>query len=131
MRRLFLASLTICLFSVIASAQSFSSMGGIVTDPNGAVVAGATVKLTDTKTGQDQTTTTNDNGVYSFVKIAPGTGYSLTVTAQGFQTFVITDIALGVGTVETHNVTLPWADAARFATVRPVDRPAADGEGAR
>lgn len=117
MRRLFFASLTICLFAVIASAQSFSSMGGIVTDPNGAVVAGATVKLTDTKTGQDQTTTTNDNGVYSFVKISPGTGYSLTVTAQGFQTFVITDIALGVGTVETHNVTLPVGAVSNTVTV--------------
>ena len=98
-----LATLTLCFFAISASAQSTAGVTGIVKDSNGAVIAGADVKLLDTKTGVELTTKTNDQGVYSFPKVAPGTGYKLTFTAPGFQTLVINDVALGVGTVETHN----------------------------
>jgi hypothetical protein len=117
MKRLIFASLTICFLSAIAFGQSVSNVTGVVTDPNGAVVAGATVKLANTKTGFDQSTTTNDQGTYSFVKIAPGAGYSITVTASGFQTYVITDVALGVGATETHNVELPVGAVNNTVTV--------------
>src|ERR1044072_8494925 len=98
-----LATLTLCFFVVSASAQSTAGVTGTVKDSNGAVIAGADVKLTDTKTGAELTTKTNDQGVYSFPKVAPGIGYKLTFTAPGFQTLVINDVALGVGNVETHN----------------------------
>src|ERR1043165_8588659 len=98
-----LATLTLCFFAISASAQSTAGVTGIVKDSNGAVIAGADVKLTDTKTGAELTTKTNDQGVYSFPKVAPGIGYKLTFTAPGFQTLVINDVALGVGNVETHN----------------------------
>jgi hypothetical protein len=98
-----LATLTLCFFVISASAQSTAGVTGTVKDSNGAVIAGADVKLTDTKTGVELTTKTNDQGVYTFAKVAPGTGYKLTFTAPGFQTLVINDVALGVGNVETHN----------------------------
>src|ERR1044072_3866665 len=98
-----LATLTLCFVLVVSSAQSTAGVTGIVKDSNGAVIAGADVKLTDTKTGAELTTKTNDQGVYSFPKVAPGIGYKLTFTAPGFQTLVINDVALGVGKVETHN----------------------------
>jgi hypothetical protein len=98
-----LATLTLSLSAVVALAQSTAGVTGTVKDSNGAVIAGADVKLTDTKTGVELTTKTNDQGVYSFPKVAPGTGYKLTFTASGFQTLVINDVALGVGNVETHN----------------------------
>lgn len=97
-----LATLTLCS-AVAASAQSTAGVTGTVKDVNGAVIAGADVKLTDTKTGAELTTQTNDQGVYTFPKAAPGIGYKLTFTAAGFQTYVINDVALGVGNVETHN----------------------------
>jgi Carboxypeptidase regulatory-like domain len=99
-----LAMLTLCLCAVVsASAQSTAGVTGTVKDSNGAVIAGADVKLTDTKTGAELTTKTNDQGVYTFPKVAPGQGYKLTFTAPGFQTLIINEVALGVGTVETHN----------------------------
>jgi len=98
-----LASLTLCFFAISASAQSTAGVTGTVKDSNGAVIAGADVKLTDTKTGVELTTKSNDQGVYTFPKAAPGTGYKLTFTAPGFQTLVINDVALGVGQMETHN----------------------------
>jgi carboxypeptidase family protein len=98
-----LAALTMSLSAVIGFAQSTAGVTGTVKDSNGAVIAGADVKLTDTKTGVELTTKTNDQGVYNFPKTAPGQGYKLTFTAPGFQTLVINDVALGVGNVETHN----------------------------
>ena len=41
--------------------------------------------------------------MYSFLRVAPGQGYTLTFTNPGFQTFIINEVALGVGNVETHN----------------------------
>ena len=101
-----LATLTLCLSAVAAMAQSTAGVTGTVKDSNGAVVAGADVKLTDTKTGAELNTKTNDQGVYEFQKVAPGTGYKLTFTNPGFQTLVINDVALGVGTTSTHNAEL-------------------------
>jgi hypothetical protein len=98
-----LATLTLCFSAVVASAQSTAGVTGTVKDSNGAVIAGADVKLTDTKTGVELNTKTNDQGVYNFPRVAPGQGYKLTFTASGFQTLVINDVALGVGNVETHN----------------------------
>src|SRR6476620_10732536 len=101
-----LATLALCFFAVSASAQSTAGVTGTVKDSNGAVIAGADVKLTDTKTGAELNTKTNDQGVYNFPKVAQGTGYKLTFTAPGFQTLVINDVALGVGNTETHNAEL-------------------------
>src|SRR5689334_11229640 len=98
-----LATLTLCFFAISASAQSTAGVTGLVKDSNGAVIAGADVKLTDTKTGTELTTKTNDQGVYTFPKVLPGQGYKLTFTAPGFQTLVINDVALGVGNTETQN----------------------------
>jgi hypothetical protein len=105
----FVASLLLLLLSVAVSAQvtsSTSSVTGVVTDPTGAVISGATVTLTDTKTSKELTVTTDEQGVYRFNQVQPGQGYRLTFTGVGFQTLTISDIALGVGNVETHNAQL-------------------------
>ena len=112
-----LALLAVLLLATVGFGQSTSAVTGIVTDPNGAVVGGATVKLTDTKTKQEQTATTSDQGGYSFAKVPPGAGYQLTFTAQGFQTLVISDVALGVGVTETHNAQLVVGSVANTVTV--------------
>src|SRR4030095_11133328 len=117
MGRFILAFAAICLFAAIAFGQNTSGLTGTVTDANGAVVNGAMVKLTDTKTGKEQSTTTNEQGNYSFQKMAPGTGYTLTVTAAGFQTLVKTDLALGVGTTETHNLQMTIGEVSSTVTI--------------
>ena len=104
---LLVMSLFVLLFPITGSAQSSSAVTGVVTDTTGAIVAGATVTLTDTKTSKELTTTTDDQGVYRFTQVAPGQGYKLTFTSPGFQTLVINEVALGVGTTETHNAQLP------------------------
>jgi hypothetical protein len=60
---------------------------GLVTDPSQAVVAGATVTLTNDATGVQTATTTNQIGQYIFDFVLPG-NYTVTVQLAGFRTFV-------------------------------------------
>ena len=57
--------LLICLAVVLCSAQAQfrASIQGVVTDPQGNVVAGTLVTLTNHETGQVLTSTTNENGI--------------------------------------------------------------------
>jgi hypothetical protein len=105
-RQMLLMSLLFLVSSLTGWSQQTSSVTGVVTDSTGAVVRGAEVKLTDTKTSSVQTTKTNEQGVYSFLRVLPGQGYTLTFTAQGFDTAVLSNLALGVGVTETHNAAL-------------------------
>lgn len=71
---------------VLAGAQEFrGSLSGNVTDPNGAALPGATVEIKNVDTNATATATTNGDGGYSFPLLQPGK-YTLTVTAQGFNT---------------------------------------------
>ena len=83
---LLLEFLLLLLTSSMIFGQQVSSVTGVVTDASGASIPGVDVKLTDTQTGFVQSTKTNDLGVYLFVQVKPGSGYSLTFTANGFQT---------------------------------------------
>src|SRR5687767_5667232 len=103
-KRLLIMSLLLVMFPFAVSGQQSSSVTGLVTDTSGAVIRGVDVKLTDTKTATEQSTTTNEQGVYLFVRVAPGSGYRLTFTAQGFETLVVNDVPLGVGITETRSV---------------------------
>jgi hypothetical protein len=68
---------------------------GTVTDPSGAIIAGATVTLTNTGTGISQTTTANAAGQYTFPSVRPGT-YNVKVTMTGFQTAAVPNLAVNV-----------------------------------
>src|SRR6266550_341127 len=99
-------SLFLLLVPVATFAQSTSSVTGIVSDVNGSVIAGAEVKLTNTKTSRELVAKTDDQGSYRFSQVQPAQGYKLTVTSPGFQMLELENISLGVGTVETHNLQL-------------------------
>jgi len=79
---------------------------GVVTDASGAIVPGVQVTLNDTKTDRSFTTTTNDNGAYTFTNIQPGQAYKLTFTGTGFQTLVLSNLTLGVAKTETYDAVL-------------------------
>src|SRR5512133_3889268 len=71
-----------------ATAQVlYGSVVGTVSDPSGAVIPGATVKLDSKQIGVSRTDKTDDGGRYSFVNVLPGT-YDVTVSATGFKAFV-------------------------------------------
>ncbi|HTZ84071.1 MAG TPA: carboxypeptidase regulatory-like domain-containing protein [Candidatus Acidoferrales bacterium] len=80
------AVLLLCVFLSLASAafaQFTASIQGVVQDQSGAGVAKATVVVTSQTTGAASTTTTDAEGNYRFVSLAPGE-YKITATAAGF-----------------------------------------------
>ena len=70
--------------SLVAQTTT-STIEGTVTDANGAVVAGAEVKVSGTSLGAERSTTTNSEGFYRLAALPAGT-YTLTFTGSGFET---------------------------------------------
>jgi len=90
--------------STLASSQTATtSLHGSVTDPNGAVIRGATVTLNDPATGFARTVTTDAQGVYQFLEIPPST-YVVTVAAKGFATSKQNDLKVFVNTPATLDI---------------------------
>jgi hypothetical protein len=81
------------------------TLNGTVTDPTGAVVPGATVKVLNVATGVETTVQTTTAGVYRVPYLPPGT-YKITVTAAGFKTAVRENVILGVAQTLTVDFTL-------------------------
>ena len=87
------------LLALFLAAQAFgqdASLGGIVTDPSGAVVPGATVTATNEGTGVVSTSITNSAGAYSFPRLLFG-AYTVKAEQKGFQTKSVTKVNLQVG----------------------------------
>lgn len=86
------------LFAIAAVGQAGTSkITGTITDSNGAVVSGATVRITNPATGFSRNTTTGTDGIYSFPGIPPAT-YRLEVEARGFKKLVNTNVQALVDT---------------------------------
>ena len=98
---LFLALSVTCL-----RAQDVSSITGIVTDSTGAVVPGVRIVLVNPATGLALTAVTNEVGSYTIVHVAPGPGYRITFSRDGFKPTVITDVYLNVNATRTQNAQL-------------------------
>src|SRR5437773_4926196 len=85
--RLLASGLLMGLFVVVVCGQAIQTGGitGVVTDKNGALVAGATVKVINEKTGDtERTATTGDDGGFSVTLLSPGT-YGLEISAAIFK----------------------------------------------
>jgi len=81
---------------VLAQATGTGELRGQVTDPNGAVVAGATVTVTDSTKGTTRTTTTNEDGNFVVVALLPSV-YNIKIEASSFSPRVANDVKLEVG----------------------------------
>jgi len=82
-----------------ATAQLFPGrITGVVRDAQGAVVAGASVKLSNPATGQERTIVSDANGEFNFPQLPVGS-FQVTVTKEGFRTTIINDIVTAQGQV--------------------------------
>jgi hypothetical protein len=79
------------------------TISGTISDKSGAVVANATVSLTNLATGVTTTVTTNTQGLYSVPNLLPG-NYQEKVSAAGFGISVRNGIVLTVGSQMVSNV---------------------------
>src|SRR5467141_4675494 len=86
----------LCPASLHAQAASSTSIAGVVTDSSGAVVVGASVKLTDKATNTPRTGSTNDAGRYFFANVISG-DYEISVSKTGFRiTKTLVTASIGV-----------------------------------
>lgn len=81
---------------ILAQATATSELRGRVTDPNGAVIAGATVKATDNSKGLTRTVTTDSDGNYVILSLPPST-YTVKIEAAGFAPKTVNNVSLEVG----------------------------------
>ncbi len=115
--RLALAAFGLVAFAGTAAAQSSTSgdIQGIVRDPSGAPVAGATVVANGPQGAR--ATTTDASGAYLIEFLNPG-NYDVTATAQGFQPVTQRGVQVRLGTRVTLNLALaPMAEAEETITI--------------
>src|SRR5262245_10285229 len=119
--RIMPATLALCLAllatSVSAQTATTGTIEGTVTDPNGAVVPGATVKVTSPNLMKVQTATSDSQGRYRFLNLPPGK-YTVTVEAvSGFAKFEQADLSVNLSTTTTTDVKLQPQGAAASVEV--------------
>src|ERR1700753_1539317 len=91
------------LLSGMVFAQGVGASGdirGTVTDPQGAVLSGATITATDVDKGIKHTVSSDSDGAYHFASLSPAT-YSVSVAKSGFQTEVAKSVVVNVGQTST------------------------------
>src|SRR5438034_11003365 len=98
--------ISISLLSTSLSAQTFrGTILGTVTDPQGAVVAGATVNVRNVNTGLERSTATSADGSYSVPELPIGK-YTVTVSQTGFQKSVTSNVAVDVASEKRVDVSM-------------------------
>lgn len=88
------------LGAVTAVAQFSSGVEGTVHDSTGALLAGATVTVTDSRLGVSKMTTTSQSGYFRIDSIAAST-YSVQIQMNGFETWKEPSLTLQVGETRT------------------------------
>jgi len=89
-----------------ASAQTDTGrIAGVVRDPAGAVVAGATVTAKNERTGEERTATADAEGVYQIPALR-ASNYTVTVTAPNFAPNTFTGVEINVGQEQKLDVAL-------------------------
>src|SRR5260370_20690523 len=97
-----------------------------VTDTSGAVVAGATVTLSNIDTGETKDFVTNQDGIYDTVS-TPAGNYNVTFTAKGFKKLVRGPFTLNVDVI-TENASLEVGAISETVTVTDSGVPLLDTE---
>ena len=89
-------ALVLCL--PVWPQANLATISGVISDTQGAVVAGASVTATDSATGAHVSARTNDSGFYSITNLPIG-AYSVAIEHPGFRRYVRTNVTLSTGEV--------------------------------
>ena len=101
-------------------------LSGTVVDANGAVVVGASVKLTSASTSQMRERVTGESGEFAFPLLPPGR-YKLEVSANGFRTTLVNDATVNITQTTSLMVHLDAAIVAGVVTIN-ADAPLVQSE---
>jgi hypothetical protein len=112
-----LACAAFMLAGAYAAAQTDTGrIAGVVRDPDGAVVAGATVVARNERTGERRAVTTDAEGVYQIPALR-ASNYTVTVTAGSFAANTFTNVQINVGQEQRLDVALAAAGVIEDVTV--------------
>lgn len=108
-------------FALAAAFPSYAQSGrgtltGSVKDTNGAILQGAALTLTGTNTGSRYEAKANEEGLFTFPELPPGT-YTLSVASPGFESYTQNGITVSVGSTATVNPQLRVGSATESVTV--------------
>ena len=114
----------ICGLLVLVSIGGMTAVGqtgtsavrGTIVDPQGQVVSGANVTLTNTETNATRNQSTSDSGIFVFELVPPGT-YRVDVEAAGFKKAIVTNIQALVAKPTEMNVQLEIGAVTETVTV--------------
>ena len=126
--------LAIFVFAVLAIATSAraqyrASIQGVVADPQGGVIPGATLTLVNNSTNEKQVRKSNGVGVFNFDAL-PSASFTLTIEKSGFQTKVMNNVTITPEQANALNVQLEVGGASQTVTVDASQTPLIDTENA-
>ena len=121
---------SLILFLSISTAALAGDLTGRVTDPSGAVVPGATVRLLNIASGGEVTATSDAQGRYTFADVKPGS-YRVSASLPGFAEIshaivvasaadVAADLALRIAPVRAEPVNVTALRGVRDSTMVPL-----------
>src|SRR5262245_64248332 len=100
-RRLYCSVVVVWAFLALAGVTYgqggvTQTLSGVVVDTGGGVVPGANVVVKHSATGVEDSSVTNAEGAFSFPGLQIGT-YTVTITLDGFKTFIANNVVLTAG----------------------------------
>ncbi len=113
--RLMILGLLLSALPAAAQTATTGQVAGTVTDPTGALVAGAKITLKG-QAGQLRETTSNDQGVYLFTLVPPGI-YEMETSATGFATQALRKLQVNITETAQVNFELKVAGAGEVVSV--------------
>lgn len=111
-----LAGLLLTFGAFLSAQTGTTSVRGVVSDANGAVLPGATVTVSDPATGFSRTMKTNGQGEYQFLQLPPAS-YTVSASASGFATVKNEKVELLVGVPNTLNFSMQVSGETTFVEV--------------
>jgi hypothetical protein len=103
--RWLLPILVVCATVAFSQVVTTSVVDGNVTDPQGAVIIGASITVTNVDTGQVFKATTDEHGHWVLPSMLEG-AYKVSITAQGFRVTEVEGVQVDVGVPKTVNAKL-------------------------
>jgi Carboxypeptidase regulatory-like domain len=125
LKSLLILILSFCALSTYA--QYRAGIQGVIVDPQGAVIEGATVTLTSKETSISKMAASDSSGVYNFLSLAPG-HYTITVEKGGFKKRVLEDVVVAAEQTQAVNIALEVGEVTQSVTVSAEVAPAIDTE---
>ena len=110
---------------LVKAQTNYGAIRGLVSDPQGSVLPGASVSLLNEQTRVGRSSVTNTGGEYLFTAIDPGT-YTVTITAPGFSKLQQKGVVVGIGTTHTVDAALRTGDITQQVVVNGEAAPLID-----